>query len=444
MNDFGITIKEEGCPCGKSHRVALPEVICGRGVISAVSDAVKRLGGKKAFVLADPNTYDAAGRAVCRYLEESGISYALHVIAEKRPVPGEKTVGSVTMHFDCSCDTVIAVGSGVINDVAKIVATRAGLKFITVATAPSMDGYASATSSVILDDLKQSLATTCPKIIIGDTDVLCRAPHEALISGLGDMIAKYISICEWRISHIVTGEYYCEAVASLVRGSLEKCVSHADGLISGDPEAAKAVFSGLVTSGLAMNYAGMSRPASGVEHYFSHIWDMRAVSYGDSESTHGIQCAIATLITARMYEDLVMETPDIRLATENAENFDSEKWYEKLHGYLGKNAEPMIALDRRLDRYSPADQRKRFDRIAAHFDEIKKIVSEEIPPSAEIERLLDLIGCPKTPREIGIDESKQGLVFAATKDIRDKYILSTLLWDMGLLDRYADRIEKYI
>lgn len=242
----------------------------------------------------------------------------------------------------------------------------------------------------------------------------------------------------------MTGEYYCEAVASLVRGSLEKCVSHADGLISGDPEAAEAVFSGLVTSGLAMNYAGMSRPASGVEHYFSHIWDMRAVSYGDSESTHGIQCAIATLITARMYEDLVKETPDIRLATENTENFDREKWYGKLHGYLGKNAEPMIALDRRLDRYSPADQRKRFDRIAAHFDEIKKIVSEEIPPSAEIERLLDLIGCPKTPREIGIDESKQGLVFAATKDIRDKYILSTLLWDMGLLDRYADRIEKYI
>ena len=103
------------------------------------------------------------------------------------------------------------------------------------------------------------------------------------------MLAKYVSICEWRIANLITGEYYCETIAQMVRTALKKCVDNAEGLLKRDEEAIKAVFEGLIIGGVAMSYAGVSRPASGVEHYFSHVWDMRALEFGTNMDLHGIQ-----------------------------------------------------------------------------------------------------------------------------------------------------------
>ena len=142
-------------------------------------------------------------------------------------------------------------------------------------------------------------------VMVGDIDVLNGAPVFMAKAGLGDMLAKYVSICEWRIAHLITGEYYCETIAEMVRVALKKCVDNAEGLLKRDEEAIKAVFEGLIIGGVAMSYAGVSRPASGVEHYFSHVWDMRALEFGTSMDLHGIQCAIGTLISARIFSALL-------------------------------------------------------------------------------------------------------------------------------------------
>lgn len=206
------------------------------------------------------------------------------------------------MHYDTKCDLIIAVGPGVINDIGKFLSKLTKTSYIIVATAPSMDGYASATSSMAMDGLKISLHTKCPDVIIGDTDVLKNAPIRMLQAGIGDMLAKHVSICEWRIAHLLIGEYYCEYVADLVRSALKKCVENAYGVLKREPEAVKAVFDGLIICGRAMEYAGISRPASGVEHYISHVWDMRGLEFGTKTDLHGIQCAIVTLVATPIYE----------------------------------------------------------------------------------------------------------------------------------------------
>src|SRR5574344_386452 len=131
-----------------------------------------------------------------------------------------------------------------------------------------------------------------------------------LQAGIGDMIAKYISICEWRIAHLLVGEYYCGEIAQLVRNSLSKCVMAVPGLKERKPEAAAEVCKGLVLTGIAMQFAGLSRPASGMEHYFSHIWDMRRLEFGTPGSLHGIQCAVGTMLSLQVYEEIVRLTPD--------------------------------------------------------------------------------------------------------------------------------------
>ena len=259
------------CKCGKEHTVAVDEVVIGSGVISRLPEFVKKYKAVKPFLLADRNTFAAAGEKVCGLLD----SYSKYVFDQECLEPDEKSIGSAVMHFDNSCDLIIGIGSGVINDIGKILSNITGRKYIIVATAPSMDGYASATSSMSMDGLKVSLNSRCADVIIGDTDILKNAPLRMLKSGLGDMLAKYVSIAEWRIAHIITGEYYCEEVSDLIRKALKKCVDNASGLLQRDPKAVEAVFEGLVIGGVAMAYAGVSRPASGVEHYF-HIFGICA------------------------------------------------------------------------------------------------------------------------------------------------------------------------
>ena len=150
---FG-SILSEGCKCGRAHTCALEELIVGKGVIAKVAEVLAGRGIKRPFLLADINTYRAAGEQVAGVLDGAAMPYSKYVFCENNLEPDERAVGSAIMHFDKRCDAVVAVGSGVIGDIAKILAKTADLPYIIVASAPSMDGYASASSSMAMDGVK--------------------------------------------------------------------------------------------------------------------------------------------------------------------------------------------------------------------------------------------------------------------------------------------------
>ncbi len=421
------------CACGKEHRFTA-DVIIGKGVVAQIPDYVKKYGGTKVFVLSDVNTYTAAGEKVSNILQKSGIAFSAYTFPQENLEPDEASVGSAVMHYDTSCDLIVAVGSGVVNDIGKILSNMTGRPYMIVGTAPSMDGYASASSSMTRGGLKISLPSRSADVIIGDTDILCQAPLHMMKAGLGDMLAKYVSICEWRISHLITDEYYCAEVAQLIRSALKRCADNAEGLLQRNEQAVQAVFEGLVIGGVAMNYAGLSRPASGVEHYISHVLDMRGVEFGTPVDLHGIQCAIGTLIAARMYEKLKIITPDKAKALAHATAFDYADHQKKLRQLLGKGAESMIALEAKEGKYDKSSHAARLEVILNNWESILQIIDEEIPSMQTLLALMDTIAAPKTLGEIGIDENLLPDIFRATKDIRDKYVLSRLAWDLGIED----------
>ncbi len=433
MSAFFDKYQLSGCSCGRDHSFSA-EIYAYEGAIREIEGVLKRWDAKKVFLLADRNTYAAAGDKVSAVVEESGVAFTKFVFEGEGVEPDETHVGLALLHFDPSADAVISVGSGVINDIGKILSATTGKPYIIVGTAPSMDGYASATSSMTRAGHKVSLNSKCPDVIIGDVDVLKEAPLRLLASGVGDMLAKYVSICEWRIAHIVTGEYYCERVADLVRTALRKCVDNADGLLKRDPVAVAAVFEGLVIGGAAMKFAGLSRPASGVEHYFSHVWDMRAAAFGTPAALHGEQCAVGTLIAAELYEKLLTATPDREKAVAYVKKFDFAAWSDTLRAFLGKGADTMIAAEARDKKYDPALHRTRLDVILSRWAEITAIVKEEVPTAAFVKTLMEKLGLPLTMDDIGVGEDIKTVTFAATKDIRDKYVLSRLCFDLGIID----------
>ena len=409
------------------------------GALQELPGLLAQYGAKKVFLIADKNTYAAAGKTA-REIIEGSVQVLSCVFNEAALEPDERSVGRAIMYYESDCDVVIGVGSGVINDISKIVANVAGKPYIIVGTAPSMDGYASATSSMTRDGLKISLNSKCADVIVGDLDVLCNAPAKMMASGLGDMLAKYVSICEWRIANLITGEYYCENIAQLVREALKKCADNAEGLLKRDKKAVKAVFEGLVIGGVAMAYAGVSRPASGVEHYFSHVWDMRGVEFGTQVELHGIQCAMATYQAIKLYEIVKTQTPDYEKAASYVNAFDQKAWEQTLRAFLGKGAEAMIALEKKEGKYRKDTHPARFAVIKENWDAILQIIEQELPSSEEIAKLLDIIGIPTDLRAIGVDAECARTTFKATKDIRDKYVLSRLAWDLGILEELAGQV----
>lgn len=440
--DIKTLIENDGfvCPaCGKRHFGGLSDCVIGKGAIKKVPEYIRKFGGSKAFVLCDTKTYNAAGKAVADALDEASISYSMHIIKREHPSPDERIVGEAMMFCPADCDIIIAVGGGVINDTCKILAAARKVPDFIVGTAPSMDGFASGTSSMEREGLKVSLPSKCPDVVFGEPSVIANAPVQMIRSGIGDMLAKYVSIVEWRIASLLLGEYYCPVVADIVGTALKNCVDSAEGAVNGDEESACAVMEGLVISGLAMNYAGLSRPASGMEHYISHILDMRSLEFGTNADFHGIQCGISSLMTIRAYEKLKKEIPDKERALQYAGAFDLEKWNDFLRGLLGHGAEAMIAGERREGKYNLEKHSKRLDLIIEHFDEITDIISS-LPKSDELESFMKRIGHPVSFGEIGISEKDARDAFAAAKDIRDKYVLGRLLWDLGLIDKYKTEV----
>jgi len=430
----GNTLKLNAeCSCGRIHSADVREIIIEQGALARVPGIIKKYGGSKVFVVADSNTYAAAGKAVCGYLKSENLPYTLYVYGSERIEPDETTVGKAVLHYDCECDFIVGIGSGTINDTGKIIAAITGKPYMIVATAPSMDGYASATSSVIRDGVKVSLNSACPAFIIADLDILCRAPKILLQAGIGDMLAKYISICEWRISHLITGEYYCEKIASLVRNAAAKCMN-IENLYEVDPNSVKPIIEGLIITGLAMSFAELSRPASGMEHYFSHLWDMRALEFNTPSALHGIQCGVATLLCLRIYEFISGIVPDRKKAYDYVSSFSVEKWNSFLIRFLGKSADALIELEKREGKYDPGKHEKRLDIIINNWETVLKIISEELPPLRLVEEFMTKIGMPVSPKELGHSDEDVLAAFLATKDIRDKYIGSRLLWDLGYIE----------
>ena len=428
------------CACGKTHTTAVEHVTIEEGAINAIPGYAKAYGAKKAFIIGDINTYPLAGDKITAMLEAEGICCTSYIFKERRLEPDEKAVGSLVLHYDAKSDIIISIGSGVINDISKIIAYQTNTPYVIVASAAFMDGYAAGSSSMAIDGVKVTVPAKSPDVIIGDINILNGAPIHMAKAGLGDMLAKYVSICEWRLSNLINGEYYCEEVAEFTRQSLRACVNGAKGLLDRNSESMKMLFEGLINCGKAMDYAGCSRPGGGVEHYFSHIWDMRGLDFGTPTSSHGMQVALGTLNTIKCYQELKNITPNREKALAYAKNFDFADWSEQLRTFVGKGAEAMIALEAKEKKYDLDKHAARLEVILEKWDDILRIIDEELPTVEEFEAILDSIEAPKTLEAIGLDSSTLAMTLKSTKDIRDKYVLPRLLWDIGELDEVCEKV----
>ena len=372
----------------------------GSGAIASIPEGLAAMGCKHPFIVCDVNTKAAAWDKVKAVLDQANIAHTFFCFPMKEVEPDEHAMGSMVLAFDPACDCVLGIGSGVINDSCKVLAHAMGKKQMIVGTAPSMDGYASSSSSMVINGCKVSMINACPAAIICDIDIIKDAPMRMLHAGLGDMLAKYIGLCEWRIVEIINGEYRCENVAALMRSSVDKIVANAPGLRRREPAAVQATVEGLVLSGIAMSYAGSSRPASGLEHYFSHLWEMMALERGVPYELHGIQVGVGTLLGLRVFDMIRTMTPDKEKALAFVEHFDEEAWKAEMRRIFGSAADELIRQEYEiLHNNDKAAHKARLERIIAHWDDIQRIIREELPETEKLVALMREVEAPMVPAD---------------------------------------------
>ncbi len=280
----------------REHIIRLPRmVVVGQGIIDNIPAYLKDLQVKEPIlIVTGPHVFNIVANRVLELIKDyyTNIKY---VIVEKASIDeASKVLEKIS---SLRPQTVIGIGGGKSIDIAKYVSSKINARFISMPTSASHDGIASPFASLKGSGRATSFRAVVPDAIIADVELISKAPKRLLRAGVGDIVAKFTAVADWRLSHKLRGEYYGEYAASLALLSAKHIVSFIDEISRFSTEGVRILVEALVSSGIAMCIAGSTRPASGSEHLFSHALDMVA----PKPALHGEQVGVGTIMMSYLH-----------------------------------------------------------------------------------------------------------------------------------------------
>ena len=99
MNFQPILEKEMHCSCGRVHSTDLKAIDIGRGALQRLPEILRGLGFHKAYLAADINTWEAAGKKAAAILESEDFAFESFILQNSELVPDEAAVGALLLHL---------------------------------------------------------------------------------------------------------------------------------------------------------------------------------------------------------------------------------------------------------------------------------------------------------------------------------------------------------
>lgn len=414
------------------------EAMIEAGAIDRTAEVMRRQGlAGPVFLIADENTYRAAGERVSEVLGRAGIKVHEHILTG-RPRPEMSFADAVAALVPADTQTVVSCGSGTVTDLGKWSAFKNGLPQIAVATAPSMNGYASGIAALVKDGLKATTPIRPAVAVICDLEVLAAAPIEMIRAGLGDLISKPVCNADWRLATHIRGGTFCRRPYELVRDLEESYLGRAHLIERRDPEVIAALSEALVFSGVSMLLAGSSSPASGGEHLVSHVLDMRAYAEDRLPDLHGAQVGVGTLATARLYERmLAVEEIGADAVASVWERGDES--LKRCRDFFG-TAFDSVKIEFEKKRGDREAQRREAARIAGEWNRIRDLVAPFLVPSEQVRETLNRAGAKTTYRDLGVAPEVFRDVLGLGMCVRSRYTVLDAAFAAGLLDGWIDDV----
>ena len=391
MSDVMNIIKDfrYGCPCGMEHTTTIKDVRIGSGLVTSVGEILKENNfSKNILLVADKNTLKAS-EGIEKSLEGFNVEYKLYDNIRVAEMFHVEEIEALISGRDIS---VLSVGSGSVNDPCRLACARQNKLLCIFATAPSMDGFASYSSPIVDNYFKASYDAKSPEVIIADTRILAAAPAHLKSSGFGDMIAKYIGICDWEISNILSGEYYCERISEYVRKTVDELLLMADTVTVNNEKTAGAIFEQLLKTGIFMSFTKNSRPASGSEHIIAHLMECLELPHGVIPNFHGEDVGVATLKMLKLYKEMAK----LDKITAKRESVDWEDVYN-VYGDMAEDVRKLNTPTTVTDEVDPRDLENKWDKI-------REIINK-LPDYDRVYDAMKRAGCKTTLEEI--EKSKE-------------------------------------
>ena len=407
------------CSCGRKHEIVVDDIIIDSGAIEQLPDILKRpnYADKKSLVMiCDENTYEAAGKQV-----EAIVPGLKKIVLNPENLhANEHGVEAAKKGLDQigEVDLMIAVGSGTIHDITRYHAYEMRIPFFSVPTAASVDGFVSTVAAMTWHGFKKSFTAVSPIVVIADTDIFKKAPLRLTASGVSDLLGKYTALADWKITHLLTGEYICDEICNMEYEALNRLRDSLDGLTTGDTKAYEDLMYGLLLSGLAMQMTGNSRPASGAEHHMSHLWEMEVINdYIDFY--HGEKVGVGLVLASKIYHAAAKKMRASDFKVKDAMPVEEKLIKEK---FSKPGMFETIMEENTPNLLEEVDSKK----LVEFKNEIAEII-DQIPTAEELIAMIDKVEGVKSLEDLGFDQNYQAQTANLSPYVRARITFMRLL-----------------
>lgn len=424
------------CECGRTHQVPVRKYLYKPGAVEALPELARQYDAalRNVALVADVRTWQVCGGRTEGALKRGGLHVTRVIVPDKgrsSPVCDDITVGTLLERLrPAHPDLVVAVGSGVINDLCKWASFQLGVPYVVLATAASMNGYSSANVAPTVAGVKLLIEAKPPLAVVAEPAIIEGAPREMTTAGFGDTIAKHQSTADWIANRFLFDEYYCPFCASIVTKIEPLYLDRPEDIREGKSQAIGGLFEALFWTGMAMTLVGTSAPASGGEHLLSHTLDMMAQVWGESHDLHGRQVGIGTLFSAALYQRvLALKAPVWRpLPPSVDEGFWSmPKVVAAIRTQYAAKSERLETLRAKMSR-------------PGTWEELRAQLAGVGKSPETIRSWLQRAGAAVSFADIGCSRERIRAAILHMHEIRQRFSIVDLAWATGILPDQVDSL----
>jgi glycerol-1-phosphate dehydrogenase [NAD(P)+] len=432
--------------CGKEHKIPIKIACSGENLISKLPEIVATILGKstpKIGIIYDRHIEGKLEKLFFLPFNKLGFSFVkcplgdVGVLIDSSVDIGDKAVTELPKGINL----LIGVGSGVICDLTKWIATKVKSPFIIMGTAASMNAYTSISATMTENNIKSSIILDPASAVLLDSDLMASAPHEMTCAGIGDLLARNVCNADWMLSKLLRETYFCPVPFQMMISCQDKYLSQIDLIAKNDIGAMKSLSDALLLSGYSMAILdGETSSSSGSEHIISHFFDFQHELYDLPKNLHGTQVGIGTIIMSTAYDILRrMDPTDFQLddiETHRLSLTTIHNDHKQLFGKYGELFDSVVAKKRIPDN----KYRSYLEKIFEKWDEIWELLDPFLMPTAIIRQALEEIGA--ITKISGIQRTKPNAIQALLygSHYRQRYTILDLFWELGLFPALAPKI----
>ncbi len=399
-------------------------------------------GDASAVIVADDSTDVVEGQDVLASFRRAGITCD-ETFRFPPDVPAEyASIETLYKALSATQAIPVAVGSGTINDVTKLVAHQLGRPYMVVATAASMDGYTAYGASITYKGSKQTFDCPAPRAVVADLDVIAGAPAWMNASGYADLLAKGVAGADWILADAAGEEPIDPAVWATVQEFLPSWVDSPGGVARAEPDVLRHLVVGLMMSGFAMQAAKSSRPASGADHQFSHLWDMQHHTHEGYAPSHGFKVGIGTLASLSLYDVLLRHDLEHLNVGNAIRDWPTREQAEgRILALFGSGELADKALEEtRAKHPSFGALRAQLERLRDGWPALRERLTRHLQPFRDARAMLREAGCPVEPEQIGITRERLRRSYEQAYYIRRRYTILDFAMRAGLFESALDTL----